>query len=79
MGWKWIRYILVSASLPLGLFALPLVMPLAKPETLARYYHTTGLDKTGSFKWEDQFENGNDSFRPLAEQAVAGEKKKFMR
>jgi len=29
-------------------------MPMAKPETLAKYYHTTGLDKTGAFRWEDQ-------------------------
>jgi hypothetical protein len=31
-----------------------LIMPLAKPEKLANYYEKTGLNKTGSFKWEDQ-------------------------
>ncbi|MBL0181538.1 MAG: hypothetical protein IPP96_04240 [Chitinophagaceae bacterium] len=29
-------------------------MPLAKPEQLAEYYEKTGMNKTGSFKWEDQ-------------------------
>ncbi|CAN5310663.1 hypothetical protein BH11BAC6_BH11BAC6_15380 [soil metagenome] len=50
---KWVRYILLPLSITLGLFALPLIMPIAKPETLANYYHKTGLDKSGSFKWED--------------------------
>lgn len=50
----WVRYPMVAFALLLGAFAMPLVMPVAKPEQLASYYHTTGLDKTGSFKWEDQ-------------------------
>ena len=51
---KWIRYVMIIIPLVLGLFAMPLIMPLAKPETLANYYEKTGLNKTGSFKWEDQ-------------------------
>jgi len=51
---KWTRYAMVILPLALGLFAMPLIMPLAKPETLASYYEKTGLSKTGSFKWEDQ-------------------------
>lgn len=47
------RYAMLAFSIALGVFAMPLVMPLAKPETLAAYYQSTGLDKTGSFKWED--------------------------
>jgi hypothetical protein len=49
-----IRYALVFFSGALGLFALPLVMPIAKPARLVNYYLKTGLNKTGSFKWEDQ-------------------------
>jgi hypothetical protein len=51
---KWIRYAMIFVPLALGLFAMPLIMPLAKPEKLANYYEKTGLNKTGSFKWEDQ-------------------------
>ncbi|CAN5408354.1 hypothetical protein BH10BAC2_BH10BAC2_49560 [soil metagenome] len=50
---KWVRYPMLAFSIGFGLFAMPLIMPLAKPETLSAYYQKTGLDKTGSFKWED--------------------------
>lgn len=49
----WLRIALVTYVIILGLFALPLIMPLAKPEQLAKYYEKTGLNKTGSFIWED--------------------------
>lgn len=51
---RWTRYAMLIFSFAFGLFALPLVMPLAKPETLVKYYEKTYLNKTGSFKWEDQ-------------------------
>lgn len=51
---RWMRYAMLAFSFAFGIFALPLVMPLAKPETLVKYYEKTGLNKTGSFKWEDQ-------------------------
>ena len=51
---RWTRYSMITFSFALGLFAMPLIMPLAKPETLVKYYEKTGLNKTGSFKWEDQ-------------------------
>ena len=51
---RWTRYAMIIFPLALGLFAMPLIMPLAKPEVLAKYYEKTGLSKTGSFKWEDQ-------------------------
>lgn len=51
--WRWTRYAMLTYSLALGLFALPLIMPLAKPETLVNYYAATGMNKTGAFKWED--------------------------
>jgi hypothetical protein len=53
LKFKWIRYAMLAFSLGLGLFSLPLVMPVAKPERLAKYYSVTGLNKTGDFKWED--------------------------
>lgn len=51
---KWVRIALIFFTVALGLFALPLIMPLAKPATLARYYEKTGLNKTGAFVWEDR-------------------------
>ncbi len=50
---QWIRYAMVIFPVAIGLFAMPLIMPMAKPESLAKYYEKTGLNKTGSFKWED--------------------------
>lgn len=54
LRWKWTRYAMITFAVAFGLFAMPLIMPLAKPETLVKYYEKTGLSKTGSFKWEDQ-------------------------
>ena len=54
LRWKWTRYAMITFAVAFGLFAMPLIMPLAKPETLVKYYERTGLNKTGSFKWEDQ-------------------------
>lgn len=53
-GGKWIRGLLMTASVAVGLWALPLIIPMAKPETLAHYYHTAKLDRGKGFKWEDQ-------------------------
>jgi Dolichyl-phosphate-mannose-protein mannosyltransferase len=50
----WTRYVMLVFSISLGLFTMPLIMPLAKPEALAKYYEKTGMSKTGSFEWEDQ-------------------------
>ncbi len=51
---RWTRYVMIVFSLALGIFGMPLTMPLAKPEGLVEYYKRTGLSNTGSFKWEDQ-------------------------
>lgn len=53
LRFRWMRYAMMVFALALGLLALPLIMPVAKPERLASYYTKTGLIKTGSFKWED--------------------------
>ena len=51
---KWLRYAMMIFAISLGIYAMPLIMPVAKPNVLARYYKKSGLSKTGSFKWEDQ-------------------------
>jgi hypothetical protein len=50
---KFLRYAMLVFSLGLGIFSLPLILPVFKPAQLVRYYEKTGLSKTGSFKWED--------------------------
>jgi Dolichyl-phosphate-mannose-protein mannosyltransferase len=50
---KGLRFAAVIFTLALGLFALPVIMPLAKPPTLVKYYEKTGINKTGAFVWED--------------------------
>lgn len=50
---KWLRIPIIAFPVLLGAFAMPLIMPMAKPDRLASYYTKTGLIKTGSFKWED--------------------------
>jgi hypothetical protein len=54
LRWRWTRYVMIVFAVALGLFGMPLTMPLAKPGKLAEYYKRTGMNKTGSFKWEDQ-------------------------
>lgn len=49
-----LRYVFVFIPIILGFFILRLLLPIQKPETLAAWYEKRGLNKTGSFKWEDQ-------------------------
>ncbi|HYM94490.1 MAG TPA: glycosyltransferase family 39 protein [Chitinophagaceae bacterium] len=51
---RWTRYAMIIFAFALGSFVMPLIMPLAKPAVLVKYYAKTGLNKTGYFKWEDQ-------------------------
>ena len=51
---KTVRYAFIIIPLVLGLFAYPLLMPVAKPETLAAYYQKWNFAKTGALRWEDQ-------------------------
>ncbi|HVZ57598.1 MAG TPA: glycosyltransferase family 39 protein [Chitinophagaceae bacterium] len=53
-GRRWLRYALLVFAVGLGLFGMPLTMPVLRPQGLIRYYQATGLDHTGGFKWEDQ-------------------------
>jgi hypothetical protein len=54
-----VRYAMMIFTIALGLLSFPLILPVAKPTTLANYYKEIGLSKTGAFKWEDQ------QFHPL--------------
>jgi hypothetical protein len=49
---KWIRYALLVYTISLGVYIMPLTMPVTKPEELAKYFEQTGMNKL--FKWEDQ-------------------------
>ena len=50
---KWTRSLLMTISLAIGLWVLPLVIPVARPASLAHYYHAAKLDGGKGFKWED--------------------------
>jgi hypothetical protein len=52
LKWKWTRYAMLIFSIGLGLYTMPLTMPVAKPEALAEYFADRKLNKL--FKWEDQ-------------------------
>jgi len=52
LKWKWTRYAMLIFSIGPGLYTIPLIMPVAKPEALAEYFAERKFDKL--FKWEDQ-------------------------
>jgi hypothetical protein len=41
-------------GLTLGAYAIPVALPVAKPETLHKYYEKSGVANTGALTWEDQ-------------------------
>ena len=49
-----VRLAIVAPPLALGMFAMPLAMPVFKAEKLADYYAATGINNAPFFKWEDQ-------------------------
>ena len=50
----WIRGLAWTLTLTVGLFILPLGLPMFTPEKLADYYEKTGIKNALGFKWEDQ-------------------------
>jgi 4-amino-4-deoxy-L-arabinose transferase-like glycosyltransferase len=54
VSFRWTRYAMGVVTLALGALALPLLMPVFKPEGLTKYYEAVGAYKSGDFKWEDQ-------------------------
>lgn len=51
---KWLRYAMIAIPVGLCIWAMPLTLPVAKPESLATYYRKAGFESTGALKWEDQ-------------------------
>lgn len=47
------RIALIATPVVLGIFFMPVGLPVAKPETLAKYYQKSGLSETSLLKWED--------------------------
>lgn len=47
------RYVFVIISFVLGILFIPILLPVAKPEALAKYYKVMHTEKTGVLKWED--------------------------
>jgi hypothetical protein len=47
------RYVFVAIPIALGIFFIPLSLPLFPPEKLAKFYEETGMARTGTLKWED--------------------------
>ncbi|MES2648018.1 MAG: glycosyltransferase family 39 protein [Bacteroidota bacterium] len=55
----WTRYVMILIPVALSILVMPLILPTSEPGSLANYYKKIGVDKTGSFRWEDQ------QFHPL--------------
>ncbi len=47
------KYVFIFIPFALGIFLIPLLLPVAKPQALAAYYKAKHLDKAGVLKWED--------------------------
>ena len=47
------RYVFVLIPFLLGIVFIPISLPVAKPQALARYYQVMHIEKTGVLKWED--------------------------
>ncbi len=54
---KALRYALVIVPIIIGIWFLPMGLPIAAPGKLAGLYKRWGLDKTGALKWEDLAEH----------------------
>ncbi len=49
-AWK---YVLAAIPVLLGILLIPVLLPVAKPATLAQYYHEMKMEKYGILRWED--------------------------
>jgi Dolichyl-phosphate-mannose-protein mannosyltransferase len=50
---QWLRYAMVALPVSLGIFMLPIALPMYAPEPLAAVYVNRHFAKTGALKWED--------------------------
>ncbi|MHA4847619.1 glycosyltransferase family 39 protein [Flavitalea antarctica] len=53
VSWRWTRYAMLVFAIGTGLVAVPILLPVAKPDNLVKYYETIGSYKAGDYKWED--------------------------
>jgi len=51
---RWLRPTFAIVILALTIPFIPLLLPIWKPEKLAKFYRENKIDKTGLLKWEDQ-------------------------
>jgi 4-amino-4-deoxy-L-arabinose transferase-like glycosyltransferase len=49
-----VRIVLAILTIGLIVLLIPLLLPIWKPATLAKFYRDTGVAKAGMLKWEDQ-------------------------
>jgi Dolichyl-phosphate-mannose-protein mannosyltransferase len=47
------KYVFIIFPLMIGIYVVPLMLPVAKPDALASYYKARHLEKTGLLRWED--------------------------
>ena len=47
------KYVFILIPFAVGIYLIPLYLPVWKPEKLAAYYEAKHIEKTGFLKWED--------------------------
>lgn len=47
------KYAFIMFPVFFGMLFIPVLLPVAKPEALANYYHSMNMEKYGLLKWED--------------------------
>src|SRR6185437_5591429 len=48
------KYVFIVIPVALGIYLIPLFLPVWKPQKLASYYKARNIEKTGFLKWEDR-------------------------
>lgn len=76
---KWPKPVLISLILLLSILFIPLLLPVWKPEKLAKFYKKFGIDKTGILRWEDlkDHELPQDFADMLGWKELSGKTEKF--
>jgi hypothetical protein len=47
------RYVFIIIPFVIGIYVIPLMLPVAKPEALASYYKARHIEKIGFLRWQD--------------------------
>lgn len=76
---KWPKPVLISLIILLSIPFIPLLLPIWKPEKLAKFYKEYGIDKTGILRWEDlkDHELPQDFADMLGWKELSGKAEKF--